>query len=101
MEEDKYAEIRKVLDEMKTYEKKIFTFDHAENDFKPTGYSDKIKPDENGIYLTIRCGLSGIYTVLNEWKDDHWMMACADGSTTIAFNPKKIILESMKGHEND
>ena len=96
--EDKYAEIHKVLKEMKKYEKKIFDFDHDENRFHSTN-NGKFTPKEDGMYLTIRCGLSGIYTVLNEWKDGHWQMEIADGSTTIAFSDKKIELESLKNNK--
>lgn len=90
----KFPHLVSVLEEMKTYERNIFKFDHAENNFIP--YSNKVKPKENGLYLTIRCGLSGIYTVLNEWKDDNWQMAIADGSTTVAFDPTPVVLNSME-----
>lgn len=39
----------------------------------------------NGIYFTIRCGLGGIYTDLNEMKDGDWLMRALDGSYTIAY----------------
>ena len=50
--------------------------------FKP--YRDNLKIEE-GFYLTIRCGLSGIGTYLNEFKDGKWQMEILDGSTTIAY----------------
>lgn len=93
--DDKYKELRKITAEMETYEKKIFVFDHEENDFTPTN-NGKITPKEDGFYITFRCGLSGIYTVINEWKDGHWLMNCADGSTTIAFSRKKVKLKSLE-----
>lgn len=41
--------------------------------------------NEDCDYITIRCGLPGIYTVLNRWKDGEWMAECLDGSETIAY----------------
>ena len=40
---------------------------------------------ENCTYVTIRCGLGGIYSVLNQWKDGRWFAECLDGSETIAY----------------
>lgn len=42
---------------------------------------------ENGVYLTIRAGLGGIYSMLNEWKDGHWGCKVLDDSYTIAYRP--------------
>ena len=39
----------------------------------------------DGLYITVRCGLSGIYTMLNDIKDGKWVTGVLDGSTTIAF----------------
>lgn len=87
-----------INDEMKKYETKIFEFNHDDKNFKC--FRGKIQPSEDGLYLTIRCGLPGIYTVLNEWKDNRWQMECADGSTTIAFDPTPIVLNSMEIMKN-
>jgi hypothetical protein len=84
-------ETKRILEKMQTYEKTIFKFDHAENDFKP----GKITPKEDGWYLTIRCGFPGIYTVLNEWKDGRWQMECADGSYTIAYSREKFDISKI------
>ena len=50
--------------------------------FKP--YHDGMRV-ANGMYITIRCGLTGIYTMLNDMKDGKWLTGVLDGSTTIAF----------------
>lgn len=50
--------------------------------FKP--YHDGMRVS-NGMYITIRCGYTGIYTMLNEMKDGKWVDGVLDGSTTIAF----------------
>lgn len=79
---------REALDIIKSYERRIFDFDREDNDFVPAHY----KPKEDGTYLTIRCGLTGIYTSVNEWKDDKWQMNILDGSTTIAYSRNKLEL---------
>ena len=50
----------------------------------------KYPPKENGFYMTIRCGLQGIYTCLNEWKDNKWQVEAADDSVTIAYSKERI-----------
>jgi hypothetical protein len=47
---------------------------------------------EEGYYVTIRCGLSGIYQVLNQWKDGKWQMQILDASDTIAYSKEKVEL---------
>ena len=79
---------KEALEIIRPYEKRIFDFDREENDFVPAHY----QPKEDGIYLTIRCGLSGIYTAVNEWKDGKWQMSVLDGSTTIAYSRNKLNL---------
>ena len=76
-----------VLRRIKSYEKTIFEFGREWRAFKGQG---DCKPKEPGIYLTIRCGYSGIYTAINEWKDEHWMVMVADGSEVIAFKEEQI-----------
>ncbi len=89
-QEKKKITAREALDIIKTYEKRIFDFDREkeENNFIPAHYN----PKEDGIYLTIRCGLTGIYTKVNEWKDGKWQMGILDGSTTIAYSRNKLNL---------
>lgn len=50
--------------------------------FKP--YRDGLLV-KDGLYITVRCGLPGIYTMLNEMKDGKWATKVLDNSTTIAF----------------
>ena len=50
----------------------------------------KYPPKEDGWYMTIRCGLSGIYTCLNEWKDNKWQVEATDDSVTIAYSKECI-----------
>ena len=86
-----YPELREYMNWMDTFEKRIVEFhDYNVNaidksffdGFKP--YRDNTKL-EDGTYVTMRCGLTGVYTVINEMKDNHWMAECLDGSTTIAY----------------
>lgn len=55
----------------------------------------KYPPKEDGWYMTIRCGLSGIYTCLNEWKDNKWQVEAADASDTIAYSKERISKETV------
>ena len=82
-----------IYKEIKSYDKRILDFDRDNPalDFRPAHYP----PKENGLYLTIRCGLSGIYQTLNEWKDGHWMNQVLDGSETIAYSREKIVLKNL------
>ena len=55
--------------------------------FKPFHKGRKAQEEaiEDGYYLTIRCGLGGIYTCFNEWKNGSWQVKVFDDSETIAF----------------
>jgi len=88
IKENKIITAQEALDIIKPYERRIFDFDREKNDFIPARYN----PKEDGIYLTIRCGLTGIGTYVNEWKDDKWQMNILDGSTTIAYSRNKLEL---------
>lgn len=78
---------------MKTCERVIMDFiRNSESGFCPFHYC---KPKEDGIYVTIRCGLTGIYTVLNEWKNGEWQMESLDGSTTIAYRKDQAIIDKL------
>jgi len=55
----------------------------------------KYPPKEDGYYMTIRCGLSGIYTLLNEWKDNKWQVKVLDASDTIAYSKERISEETV------
>lgn len=87
--------VKMVSDEIHTYENKIFEFNHDDKNFKPFR-KNRVTPKEDGTYLTIRCGLGGIYSMINEWKNEMWQVAVADDSETIAFDPKPIILNSVE-----
>ncbi len=65
-------------------------------DFKPIKDHLKI---ENGFYLTIRCGLPGIYTMVNEWRDGYWMIEVADDSRTVAYSKNRLTLKSIPNKE--
>lgn len=66
----------------------IFNFNDL---YKPAHHP----PKENGYYMTIRCGLGGIYTHLNEWKDNNWQIGITDDSTVIAYSREKITKEQV------
>lgn len=54
---------------------------------------DKYPPKEDGYYMTIRCGFSGIYTHLDEWKENKWQVGILDGSSVIAYSKERISKE--------
>ena len=102
------AQISDLLEEslkwMETFEKKIVIFDSMTDDefykgFKP--YKQNLNLSD-GLYVTIRCGLGGIYTTLNEIKDGRWAVEAADDSATIAYrklteNEKKESIITVNG----
>lgn len=47
-------------------------------------------PNKNGTYLTVRCGLAGIYKMINVWRDNKWQMEALDGSMTLARSEKPL-----------
>ena len=73
---------------IKSYEKKILDFDSCENNFKPAHYP----PKEDGLYITLRCGLAGISQRLDRWEDGKWQLIILDGSKVIAYSKNKIEL---------
>lgn len=73
---------------MKITEEHIFDFN---GEWKPANHS----PNKEGFYITIRCGLSGIYTILNEWKNNDWQINVLDASTTIAYSRELIPKEDV------
>ncbi len=82
---------KKTLELIKSYEKTIFDF--GDSEFKPFRKGRTYL--EDGFYLTIRCGLGGIYTCLNEWKSGEWQMNILDDSETIAYKKEKINLNIL------
>jgi hypothetical protein len=56
----------------------------------------KYPPKEDGYYMTIKCGLGGIYTTLNEWKNGEWMVFAADDSGVIAYSKEQVSKEDVE-----
>lgn len=71
----------------------IFDF---EGDYELVKYS----PKEDGYYMTIRCGLNGIYTCLDEWKNSNWQVGVLDDSNVIAYSKEQISKEDVKNWAN-
>lgn len=67
---------------------KIFDFN---GDYKLA----KCPPKEDGYYITIRCGLGGIYTHLDEYKDGKWQLGIADDSNVIAYQRNPLPREEV------
>lgn len=55
----------------------------------------KRNPKENGTYLTIRAGLTGIYKMINVWENDKWQIEVLDASVTIARSEKPLTAEEI------
>jgi len=71
----------------KTFDRHIQDFDRKDPffaEFKPYRENRHI---DDGLYVTIRCGLGGIYTMLNEIKCGVWQGRVLDDSRTIAYRP--------------
>lgn len=73
---------------MEIKEEHILDFNY---DYKPANYP----PKEDGFYMTIRCGLGGIYYNLNEWKEGRWQLSILDGSYVIAYSKETISKEAV------
>lgn len=56
----------------------------------------KRNPTEDGTYLTIRAGLTGIYKMINVWENDKWQIEVLDASVTIARSEKPLTAEEIK-----
>ena len=65
-------------------------------DFKGEWKLAKYPPKENGYYMTVRCGLSGIYTNIDEWKDNKWQVGVLDDSDVIAYSKEQITKEQVE-----
>lgn len=65
-------------------------------DFNKEWKLAKYPPTNNGYYMTIRCGLGGIYTSLDEWKDDRWQVGILDDSSAIAYTKEQVTKEAVK-----
>ena len=73
----------------KIVKKHIFDFD---GEWKLAKYP----PKEEGYYMTIRCGLGGIYTCLDEWKDNRWQVGVLDDSNVISYTKEQVTKEAVK-----
>ena len=83
-----------IMEELDSYKRRILNFKRDDGyDFVP---SNMCNPTEEGIYVTLRCGLTGIYQMLNEWKDGKWQIEITDGSATIAYSRKTVKLKYME-----
>lgn len=81
-----------ILDYLKKFKKQIITqYDeddvNHEHRWMPFDPAKSYNSLESGVYLTIRCGLGGIYQTYNIWdaKEKKWLIQIADGSFTIMF----------------
>ena len=66
--------------------KHILDFDREDENFIPA----KIDPKEEGYYMTIKCGLGGLYYCLNEFKDGKWQVLSADDSYVVAYSREPL-----------
>ena len=63
-------------------DKNILKFNGENENFIPA----KRDPGEEGYYMTIKCGLGGLYYCLNEFKEGKWQVLSADDSYVIAYS---------------
>ncbi len=74
---------------MKIEKKHIF-------DFNGEWQLVKYPPKVDGYYMTIRCGLGGIYTCLDEFKTGKWQVGVLDDSSVIAYSKEQVTKEAVK-----
>ena len=86
MDQEKFE---KYCKEIESYEYDFMTFDRKD----PLKDFITKDPEEPGYYLTIRLGLQGIYTSVNIWKDENWMIRVADGSSVVARTREPLKLK--------
>lgn len=55
----------------------------------------KRNPRENGTYLTIRVGLTGIYKMINVWENGEWQIGVLDASEVVARSEKPLTAEEI------
>lgn len=82
--------IKMISNRIKIFEHQIYDFD---GEYKLT--SNGCVPEKDGYYLTIRCGLGGIYSMINEFKNGKWQASVADASTTIAFSKTQFDMDGL------
>ena len=59
----------------------------------------KRKPTENGTYMTIRVGLTGIYKMINVWENGEWQIGVLDASETIARSERRMTAQEIDNWE--
>lgn len=64
-------------------------------DFNGEYVPAKRQPKVDGYYMTIRCGLGGIYYIINEWKDGRWQVESLDDGYVIAYSKETISKEKV------
>lgn len=85
---------KEYLEKVKQIHQELYKFDKdggIMRAFKPMTYP----PKEDGAYLTIRCGLGGIYTHIDEWKNGKWHLGVLDASTVVAYSRDTIDLNKL------
>lgn len=86
--------LKPIMEELDSYKRTILDFKRDDGyDFIP---ANQCNPREEGMYVTLRCGYTGIYQMLNEWKNGQWAIGITDGSTTIAYSRKTVKLKYME-----
>ena len=53
-------------------------------------------PIEDGTYLTVRCGASGIYKMINIWENNEWMIEILDASKTLARSENPLTTDEIE-----
>ena len=56
----------------------------------------KYPPKKDGYYMTIRCGLGGIYTNLDKFENGNWLVRILDDSAVIAYSKEEIKKEEVE-----
>lgn len=59
----------------------------------------KRNPTEDGAYMTIRVGLTGIYKMINVWENNKWQIEVLDASTTVARSEKPLTSQEIDNWE--
>ena len=59
----------------------------------------KRNPTEDGIYMTIRVGLTGIYKMINVWENGEWQICVLDASETIARSERQMTAQEIDNWE--
>ena len=82
------ATVNEFNDWAKTFEEPIVTFGKGEDDWVD---AKRFNPKENGLYETIRLGLTGRYKHLNEYDIlSGWQIHALDGSRIVAYRNRKV-----------